>query len=163
MGIARPFGERYRNLGVGPGFHIRAPRLIRIFKKGSDGGQWEALVGVKSYRDLEVWKLGIEIADFTYRITERFPRREEYGLAGHMRKSAVSIPLNIAEGHSRQHTREYRQHCFISLGSCAELETQLVIAGRRGFVSDGDCGALAEMLDHESRMLKRLTQSLSAM
>ncbi len=117
-------------------------------------------MGVRGYRDLKVWKLGIEIADFTYRITEFFPRREEYGLASHMRRTAVSIPSNIAEGHSRQHTREYRQHCFISLGSCAELETQLVIAERRGLVPEAASSDLAEQLDHESRMLRNLTRNL---
>ena len=70
-------------------------------------------------------KLEIEIADHTFRVTEGFPRREQYGLASHMRKTSVSIPSNIAEGYARQHRKEYRQHCYISLGSCAELETKL--------------------------------------
>ena len=132
-----------------------------IFRTGTDGDRREILVGVKSYRDLEVWKLGVEIADFTYQITESFPQSERFGLAGHMRKSAVSIPSNVAEGHSRQHTREYRQHCFVALGSSAELETQLTIAERRGYVSAENSSHLAEMLDHESRMLNSLTRNLA--
>ena len=115
---------------------------------------------VRSYKDLEVWKLGIEIADLTYRITEDFPRREHYGLAAHMRKTSVSTPSNIAEGYARQHKNEYRQSCYVSLGSCAALETQLIIANRRSYVSDEEFEELSNQLGSESRMLKNLTQSL---
>jgi four helix bundle protein len=114
---------------------------------------------VGSYRDLEVWKLGIEIADHTFRVTEAFPRREQYGLASHMRKTSVSIPSNIAEGYARQHRKENRQHCYVSLGSCSELETQLIISRRRSYVPDEEYNALAGQLDRESRMLKNLTRS----
>ncbi len=78
---------------------------------------------VRSYRELDVWKKGIEIVDLVYEITKKFPNEERYGLATQMQRAAVSIPSNIAEGFARQHTKEYQQFCYISLGSCAELET----------------------------------------
>lgn len=78
---------------------------------------------VKDYKDLKVWQNGIEIVDKVYTATEHFPNSELYGLSSQMRKAAVSIPSNIAEGFVRQYTKEYTQFLFISLGSCAELET----------------------------------------
>lgn len=115
---------------------------------------------VKSYKDLEVWKKGIEIVDLVYEITSKFPKEEKYGLAGQMQKAAVSIPSNIAEGFSRQHTKEYQQFCYISLGSCAELNTQTIIAQRRRYMSAEDFKRLEEYLDHESRMLMNLIKNL---
>lgn len=79
-----------------------------------------------------------------------------------MRKTAISIPSNIAEGFVRRHTREYQQFCYIALGSCAELETQLIIARRREYVSSEDFASLEEALNHESRMLINLIKNLNA-
>ncbi len=115
---------------------------------------------VSSYRDLDVWNKGIEIVDYVYEVTSQFPKEETYGLAAHMQKTAISIPSNIAEGHARQHTREYQQFCHIALGSCAELVTQLTIAERRSYVSDEDFAKLEDELDHETRMLQSSIGSL---
>ena len=123
--------------------------------------QIEGDMKIKSYRELDVWKKGIEIVDLVYKVTNKFPREERYGLAAHMQRTAVSIPSNIAEGFSRQHTKEYQQFCYIALGSCAELETQLIIAQRRKYLSNEDFTKLEEYLDHESRMLRNLIKSLS--
>ena len=71
---------------------------------------------VNSYKDLDVWNKGIEIVDHVYEVTSQFPKEETYGLAAHMQKTAISVPSNIAEGHARQHTREYQQFCHIALG-----------------------------------------------
>ena len=90
----------------------------------------------------------------------QFPKGKTYGLAAHMQKTAISIPLNIAEGHARQHTRVYLQFCHIALGSCAELLTQLTITKRRSYVSDEYFAKLEDDLDHESRMLQNLVGSL---
>lgn len=116
---------------------------------------------IKSYKELDVWKKAIEIVDFVYKLTNKFPREEQYGLAAHMQRTAVSIPSNIAEGFSRQHTKEYQQFCYIALGSCAELETQLIIAQRRNYVSNENFAKLEEYLNHESRMLRNLIKSLN--
>ena len=83
------------------------------------------MVKARNFRDLEVWKLGKEVVLDVYRVTAEFPREELYGLASQMRRAAVSIPSNVAEGFNRKHNREYRQSLYIVLGSCAELERKL--------------------------------------
>ncbi len=115
---------------------------------------------VKSYKELDVWKKGIEIVDRVYKITENFPKKELYALALQMQKSAVSIPSNIAEGFARSHSAEYRQFLHIALGSCAELETQLIITLRRNYSAQKEIYDLQEDLDHESRMIMNLIKSL---
>ena len=90
---------------------------------------------VKSYKELDIWKKGIEIVDRIYEITEDFPRKELYSLTSQMQRSAISIPSNIAEGFVKGHTAEYRQFLSIALGSCAELDTQLIIAHRRNYAA----------------------------
>lgn len=115
---------------------------------------------ISSYKDLEVWKKGIEIVDLTYDITAKFPSEEKFGLVSQMQRCAVSIPSNIAEGFARQHTKEYQQFCYIALGSCSELETQLIIAKRRNYIAIEYTIKLEEYLDHESRMLMNLIKRL---
>lgn len=117
---------------------------------------------LRSYKELDVWKKGIEIVDFVYEITSRFPKVEIYGLLSQMQRSAVSIPSNVAEGFARQHKKEFIQFCYIALGSCAELETQLIVAHNRRYVPDEDNRKLEEYLDHESRMLMNLIKSLNS-
>lgn len=111
---------------------------------------------VNDYKQLKVWQKGIEIVDRVYSLTDKFPREELYGLTAQMRRAAVSIPSNIAEGFVRGHRKEYRQFLRISLGSCAELDTQSIIANRRRYIADRDLQKLAEELDHEARMLTNL-------
>ena len=117
---------------------------------------------VKDYKDLKVWQKGIEIVDVTYELTDNFPRTEVYGLSGQMRRAAISIPSNIAEGFVRRGTKEYRQFLHVSLGSCAELDTQMVIANRRKYIDDSEFKRLAEELNHETRMLVSLIGKLDA-
>jgi four helix bundle protein len=107
--------------------------------------------------------MGIDIVDEVYVITASFPSEERFGLAVQMQKAAVSIPSNIAEGFARQHTREYRQFCYIALGSCAELETQLIIAHRRRYISDDRFQTLSESIDHQSRMIMNLIKGMNEM
>ncbi|MBI4971842.1 MAG: four helix bundle protein [Candidatus Omnitrophica bacterium] len=116
---------------------------------------------IQSYKDLNVWKKGIEIVNLVYDLSEKFPNQERFGLISQVQRSAVSIPSNIAEGFSRQHTKEYQQFCYIALGSCAELETQMIIAKFRGFVEKETFAKLEEFLNHESRMLENLIKSLN--
>ncbi len=116
---------------------------------------------IKSYRDLDVWKLGMEIVDDTYRLTIQFPREEKYGLGSAMERSSVSIPSNIAEGFGRLSNKDYRRFCSISMGSCAELDTQTEIAARREYITETERDKHSEKLDHESRMLRNLMKRLS--
>ncbi len=115
---------------------------------------------VKNYKDLDVWNKGIDIVDSIYDLTENYPAKEQYGLVVQMRKAAVNIPSNIAEGFIRQHNKEFVQFLYVSLGSAAELETQLIISYRRKFIQESNLIDLQEALDHESRMLMNFIKSL---
>lgn len=117
---------------------------------------------VKSYRDLDIWKLGIQIVDCVYTITKRFPNDEKFGLASQMQRAAVSIPANIAEGHARQYKKEFIQFCYIALGSVAEVETMLIISKQRDLVKKDFFEELEGKLDHEGRMIRRLLQRLKS-
>jgi four helix bundle protein len=89
---------------------------------------------VKSYRDLDVWRLGLDLAEAVYQCTSSFPKHELFGLTAQMRRAAVSIPSNIAEGRARSSTKELLQFLAIARGSLAELETQFELALRLGYV-----------------------------
>lgn len=115
---------------------------------------------IKNFRDLEVWRLGKEIVLDIYKITKSFPREELYGLAAQMCHAAVSIPSNVAEGFNRRHNKEYRQFLYISLGSCAELETQLEVSCDLKYLQPEKDSAILEQLDHETRMLRNLIKML---
>jgi len=82
---------------------------------------------IKSYKDLEIWQESMEIVKKVYKITTQLPKEEIYGLISQLRRAAISVPSNIAEGQQRQHRNEFRQFLYQSLGSLAELETQLEI------------------------------------
>ena len=115
---------------------------------------------VKDYKDLKVWQKGIEIVDILYELTSKFFREELYGLTIQMRKASVSVPSNISEGFVRGHSKEYRHFLEISLGSCAELDTQSIIANRRKYITDNELAELLELLNHEMRMLINLINKL---
>ena len=89
----------------------------------------------RSFRDLDVWKLSIEFVKSIYQITNKFPNSEIYGLTSQLRRSAISIPSNIAEGQGRNSSKEFRQFLAIALGSLAELETQVIIAKEIGYLT----------------------------
>lgn len=115
---------------------------------------------IKTYRDLNIWKIAIELVKSIYKTTDKFPREKMYGLTSQMRRAAVSIPSNVAEGFRRFHNKEYRQFLYVSLGSCAELETQITIARELNYVTiDGET-QLLEKLDHICRMTSNLIKML---
>ena len=90
---------------------------------------------VSTHKDLDVWKKAMDLAAQVYSLTARFPKEELYGLTSQMRRSAVSIPSNIAEGAARHSRKEFIQFLHIASGSVAELETQLLLAIQMGFIS----------------------------
>src|SRR6266581_3800723 len=94
-------------------------------------------MSITSYRDLIVWQKAMELAQLVYDITDRFPPNEHFGLTFQMRKAGVSIPSNIAEG-TRHRTAGYLYRVTIALGEHAELETQMLISDRRGYVRKAD-------------------------
>ena len=115
---------------------------------------------IRNFRDLQVWRLGKALAMEIYKLTSSFPREELYGLVSQMRRAAVSIPVNIAEGFNRFHNKEYRQFLFIALGSCAELETQLEIACDLEYLKINDRDTVLEKINHEVGMLRNLIKKL---
>jgi four helix bundle protein len=88
------------------------------------------------HKDLDVWKLGIELVIKIYEITSHFPPAEQFGLTSQMQRAVVSVPSNIAEGAARNSEKEYLHFLYISLGSLAELETQLIISQKLDFLND---------------------------
>ena len=96
-----------------------------------------------------------------YKITKNFPKEEIYGLTSQLRKSAVSIPSNIAEGFARFYNKEHRQFLFISLGSCAELSTQIIIALQLGYLESKEAGRLLNEIDEISKMTMSLIKRLN--
>lgn len=117
---------------------------------------------LNSYRDLIVWQKSVDLAIEIYRLTALFPKEELYGLASQMRRAAVSIPSNIAEGYARKHRRENVQFCRISFGSGAELETQIVIARRLKLAPGGEFKKSEELLGKIMKMLNKLIASLAS-
>lgn len=115
---------------------------------------------IKCFRDLEVWKLGKTIVKEVYAITQPFPEEERFGLASQMRRCSVSIPSNIAEGFNRHKNNEYRRFLYISLGSCAELETQVEIGWDLGYIESNLKTEIITKLVHESKMLTNLIKKL---
>lgn len=113
-----------------------------------------------THKDLEVWKLGLDLVDRIYDLTETFPKAEIYGLANQMRRASVSIPSNIAEGAARNHRGELRQFVGVARGSLAELETQAVISLRRNFISAEQFSDIESTIESMSKMLYRFAESL---
>jgi len=113
---------------------------------------------VRTFRDLLVWQRGMELAELVYSVTAKFPADEKWGLVNQLRRAAVSVPSNIAEGHGRQSRVDYLRFLRVARGSLAEVETQAELAGRLGFLADpGPVVALA----HETAiMLQSLIRKL---
>jgi len=112
---------------------------------------------INHFQELQIWRKGIELVKNIYSSTNNFPTSEIYGLVSQMRRSAVSIPSNIAEGFKRLHNNEFRQFLYITLGSCAELETQLVIANELKYINDKTREDNIEKINHISRMIYNLS------
>ena len=112
---------------------------------------------LKTHKDLDVWKESMTLAKEVYRLTKSFPKEETFGLASQMRRAAVSIPSNIAEGAARNSDKEFIQFLHVSLGSLAELETQLLLSRELGFLKDEDINGSLEQI---RRMLLGLIKYL---
>ncbi|MEF9479691.1 four helix bundle protein [Chryseobacterium sp. RRHN12] len=113
-----------------------------------------------NFKELLVWQRSIDFVTEIYRNTEAFPKDEIYGLTSQIRKAAVSIPSNIAEGNSRRSKPDYLQFLKISRGSCAEVETQLIISKNLKFLKENEHLKLNEKIIEISKMLNGLINSL---
>ena len=121
----------------------------------------ERMSSIISYRDLIAWQLAMELADVVYSMTEQFPASERYGLVIQMRKAAVSIPSNLAEG-TRHRTPGYISRVIIALGEHAELETQALIAERRHYIRGTDITKFNELATRVGELTHGLLRSLEA-
>jgi four helix bundle protein len=119
-------------------------------------------VSFKSYKDLQVWQRGMDLAQRIYELTRAFPQKEVYALSNQMQRAAVSIPANVAEGHARDSTREFLHYISIALGSLAELETHLILAGRLSYLGESDVSITLSSADELGRMLRGLQKKLKA-
>ena len=115
--------------------------------------------GMKTHKDLIVWKKSIDFVTDIYKETNAFPKQEQYGLVSQLRRAAVSIPSNIAEGASRKSRKEFIQFLHIARASSSELETQLIISKKIGYLSSDNLD-LEEKLSVISKMLTGLTNNL---
>lgn len=113
-----------------------------------------------SYRDLRVWQQAMELAVQVYRLTEKFPKHELYGLTGQIRRAAISIPSNIAEGKGRRTDRDFSSFLFRARGSLLELETQVQLARRLEYFSEQDAAALLKNTAAVGSALTGLINSL---
>jgi four helix bundle protein len=112
------------------------------------------------YKDLQVWKVSMDIVTKVYKLTDKFPRSEVYGLTNQLRRCSVSIPSNIAEGSGRKNIKEYIHFLYISKGSLLELETQLEISKRIGYLTEIDTEALSQQIKYINSMLANLIHVL---
>lgn len=118
-------------------------------------------ITVKSYRDLVAWQKSIELVTEIYLCTRLFPREETYGLVCQLRRAAVSVPSNIAEGHARLSAGEFRQFIGHALGSLMEIETQLLISERLNYVESKRSADLLNRTAEVGKILNGLLRSLS--
>lgn len=118
-------------------------------------------MAIGSYQELRVWQSAMTLVEKIYAISSDFPKHELFGLASQMQRCAVSVPSNVAEGHAKDSTKEYLKHVSIAMGSLAELETQLLLAGRLKYVSSKNLEELASDLDGIGKMLRGFRKRLS--
>jgi four helix bundle protein len=118
-------------------------------------------VQIYSYRDLVVWQNAMQIVEETYILIRKLPKEEKYALSDQMRRAAVSIPSNIAEGQARRTTKDFIKFLSIARGSIAELETQYLICVRLGYLNDSQIISVMNMLAENGRMINALINKLS--
>lgn len=107
----------------------------------------------KPHKKLRGWQIGMEIAQDVYRLTKSFPKEEIYSLTSQMRRCAISIPSNIAEGAARNYTKEFINFLHISSGSLSELDTQLELAKRFQYIEDNEWKKLDQMIQEADRVI----------
>jgi four helix bundle protein len=117
-------------------------------------------MAIKSYQDLDVWHLAMQLVESVYRECASFPATERFGLQAQIQRCAISIPSNIAEGHARGSTREFLRFLSIAAGSAAELQTQVLLARRLGYLNEANTAPIMESAIRIAKMLHGLRNSL---
>jgi four helix bundle protein len=117
---------------------------------------------MKSYRELLAWQKAMALAEMAYVLSSSLPAEERYGLVSQLRRAAVSIPSNIAEGHARESTKEFIRFIAIARGSLAEVETQIDLIGRLKMLEQADLTPVLDCCDELGRILRGLKKSLNS-
>ena len=118
-------------------------------------------MAVKHYKELIVWQKAMEVAEQAYRLVRLLPKEETYALSDQIRRSAISIPSNIAEGQSRNSSKEFMKFLSIAKGSAAELETQLLLAVRIGYLSEAAISPTIELITEVVKIINTLHSKLT--
>jgi len=116
---------------------------------------------IESYKDLIVWQKAMDLAEEVYQLTKLFPKEELYGLTNQVRRACISIPSNIAEGKGRHTKAEYLHFLSIANGSLSEVDTQIILAIRLGYIDGNKAAKAIGLRDEISRMLSSLRTKLS--
>ena len=117
-------------------------------------------MGVKSYRELIVRQQAMDVVEMIYQVTKQFPKEETYGLTNQIRRAAVSVPSNIAEGQERKSTPDFKRFLAIAQGSRAEVETQLLLAQRLAYLTREQLTPILNLLEEISKMTNSLRAKL---
>lgn len=117
-------------------------------------------MAAKSYRDLEVWRKAMTLVEKCFLATKKFPREEMFGLTSQIRRAAVSVPANIAEGQARQLTKVFLNALSVARGSLAELETHLILSQRIGLLTEVELNPLISLADEVGKMISGLRRNL---
>ena len=115
---------------------------------------------MRSHHNLDAWKKSVDFVVLIYKMTESFPKEEKFGLTSQIRRAAVSIPANIAEGAARKSDKEFLQFLSISQGSASEVETEILIAYRRGFLNESNFEISNRSLDDIGKLITGLSNHL---
>jgi len=114
----------------------------------------------KNYRDLIAWQKAMDLVELVYSETKKFPREEVYALSSQLRRAAVSVPSNIAEGQGRTSSKEFLNFLSMAYGSLREIETQIIIAERLGYLSEDKAQAILDLSGEVGRLINGLSNSL---
>ena len=117
---------------------------------------------LSNFKDLDIWKRAILLVKTIYKITKKLPKDEQYGLISQIRRASVSVPSNIAEGFKRRSDKEFAQFLNISLGSLAELETQIIISCELDYIKEKESDAIIEEIESINRMISKLYKKLKS-
>jgi four helix bundle protein len=117
-------------------------------------------IQVQSYRDLEAWQVGMQLVENVYKLTRALPREELYGLTAQLRRAAISIPSNVAEGQQQESTKTYLRHLSVALGSEAEVQTQLELVVRLELFAPDRVAPVLKLASRAGQILRGLKRSL---
>lgn len=119
-------------------------------------------MSVGNYHKLKIWQISMQLVESVYELTLKFPKSEQYGLTSQVRRAAVSMPSNIAEGNVRDSRKEYLHFLSVALGSLAEVETQLQLSSRLGFVSLDEIEEMLDLIQLLARMIRGLQRNIKS-